>query len=110
MLAQERDGVLAALAEPLVGEAEVRAGLLDDLPLDADVEDGALPGDAGAVDDVELGLLERRRDLVLHHLDAHAVADRLDAFLERLDAADVEPHRRVELQRAPARSRLRRAE
>ena len=57
-----------------------------------------------AVDDVELGLLERRRDLVLRHLDADAVADRLDALLERLDAADVEAHGRVELERAAARA------
>ena len=57
-----------------------------------------------------LGLLERRRDLVLRHLHAHAVPDRLDAFLQRLDTADVEPHRRVELQRATARGRFRVAE
>ena len=106
MLAQERGRVLAALAEPLVVEAEVRAGLLDDLLLEPDVEHRALPGDAGAVDDVELGLLERRRDLVLDDLHAHAVADRLDALLERLDAADVEPHRGVELERAAARRGL----
>ena len=110
VLAQERGRVLTALPEPLVAEAEVRAGLLHDLPLERGVEDGALPRDPGAVDDVELRLLERRRDLVLDHLHAHAVAERLDAFLERLDAPDVEPHRRVELQRAAARGRLRVAE
>src|SRR5690242_2993228 len=106
MLAQESRGVLAALAEPLVAEAEVRARLRDDLALDRRVEHSAFPGDAGAVDDVELRLLERRRDLVLHDLDAHPVPERLDAVLERLDAADVEPHGRVELQRATARRRL----
>ncbi len=110
MLAQERGRVLPALAEPFVAEAEVRARLRDDLALDARVEHRALPGEARAVDDVELGLLERRRDLVLHDLDAHAVAERLRAFLQRLDAADVEPHRRVEAQRAAARCRLRVAE
>ena len=36
---QEVRGVLASLAEPLVAEAEVRARLLDDLPLDPHVED-----------------------------------------------------------------------
>src|SRR5581483_8647721 len=89
VLLEEGGRVLAPLAEPLVAEAEVRARLLDDLPLDRRVEDGPLPGDALAVDDVELGLLERRRDLVLRHLDANAVADRLDAVLQRLDPADV---------------------
>ena len=58
------------------------------------------------VHDVELGLLERRRDLVLDDLHADAVADRLDAVLERLDPPDVEPDRGVELQRAAAGRRL----
>src|SRR6185503_20930005 len=102
----EGGGVLAALAEPLVAEAEVRARLRHYFPLEPRVEHRAFPGDAGAVDDAELRLLERRRDLVLHDLDAHPVAERLDAVLERLDAADVEPHGRVELQRATARRRL----
>ena len=61
----------------------------------------------GAVDDVELGLLERRGDLVLRDLDPHPVAERLGAVLERLDPADVEAHRRVELERTATRSRLR---
>src|SRR5205823_4030275 len=99
--------VLAALAEPLVLEAEVGARLLDDLPLERGVEHRPLPGDPGAVDDVELGLLERGRDLVLDDLHAHAVADRLDALLQRLDPADVEANGRVELERASARRRLR---
>src|SRR5687767_7567303 len=106
MLPQERSGVLAALSEALVAVAEVRAGLLDELPLDGDIEDASLPRDAIAVDDVELGLLEGWRHLVLHDFDANAVADRLHALLQRLDAADVEADRGVELQRPPARSRL----
>ena len=107
ILREERGRVLAPLAEPLVAEREVRARLRDDLPLEADVEDRSLPRDPLAVDDVELGLLERRRDLVLDDLHAHAVADRLGPLLEGLDAPDVESHRRVELQRATAGRRLR---
>src|SRR5207302_3082678 len=57
---------------------------------------GALAADALAVDDVELGLLERRGHLVLDHLDPGAVADHLAGVLEALDAPDVEPHRGVE--------------
>ena len=60
-----------------------------------------------AVLDVELGLPERRRDLVLDDLDPDPVADRLGALLEGLDAADVEPLRAVELQRPAARLGLR---
>ena len=110
VLLQECRRVLTSLAEPLVAEREVRARLRDDLPLETDVEDGALPRDAVPVDHVELRLLERRRDLVLHDLHADAVADRLRPLLERLDAPDVESHRGVELQRATARRHLRRAE
>ena len=39
-------------------------------------------GDALTEHDVELGLLERRGHLVLHHLDAGAVAECLVAVLE----------------------------
>src|SRR5581483_11779411 len=84
VLTQEGGRILAPLAEPLVLEAEVRPRLLDDLSLERRVEHGSLPGDAESVEDVELGLLERRSDLVLRHLDPHAVSDRLDAFLEGL--------------------------
>src|SRR5438034_7977956 len=110
MFPQEGRGVLAPLPEPLLVEAEVRPRLLDDLTIEPGLEHGAFPGDPRAVDDVELGLFERRRDLVLDDLHADAVADRLDPLLQGLDATDVEPDRRVELQRAAARSRLGRAE
>src|SRR5213078_1972522 len=110
VLAQEGGRVLPALSEPLVLEAEVRARLLDDLPLERRVEHGALPGDPRAIDDVELGLLERRRNLVLHDLHPHSITKRLDAVLQRLDSTDVETHRRVELEGPAAWRRLRIAE
>ncbi len=78
--------------------------------LHAHVDQAALAADAVAVEDVELGLLEGRRDLVLDDLDAGAVADRVGAVLQRLDASDVEPHRGVELQRPATGRGLRRAE
>ena len=64
---------------------------------------------AFAVHDVELDLLERRRELVLDHLDAGLVADHLVALLDRADPADVETHRGVEFQRMTAGRRLGRA-
>ncbi len=94
VLREEARRILTALAEALVAEAEVRAGLLDDLLLERDVEHRPLPGNPGAVDDVELGLLERRRDLVLDDLDADAIAERLGAVLERLDPAGCRVARR----------------
>ena len=86
--------------------AEEGAALLHDLAAHTQVEQGALARDPLAVHDVELGQLEGRRDLVLGHLDAHAVADRLGAVFERLDAADVEPDGGVELERLAAGGRL----
>ena len=101
---QERDGVRRGPGRAASRRSEkYEPDFCDDLVLDPDVEDAALPGDALAVDDVELGLPERRRHLVLDDLDADAVAVRVAAVLERLDAADVEADRRVELERAAAR-------
>ena len=76
----------------------------------AELDDLALAGDALAVHDLELRLAERRRHLVLHHLDAGHVADDFLAVLDRADAADVEAHRGVELQRVAAGGGLRVAE
>src|SRR6185503_16392088 len=90
---------LATLAEPGLAEVEPGAGLADHVHRDADVEQAAFLGHALAVHDVELGDAERRRDLVLHDLDADPIADRVLAALDRLDAADIEADARVELQR-----------
>ena len=74
--------VLAALAEALAVVGEPGAALLDDPVLDAEVEQVAFARDALAVHDVELGLAERRRHLVLDDLDARAAADDLIAVLD----------------------------
>src|SRR5688572_10693233 len=66
--------------------------------------------DAFVEHDVELGLLEGRRNLVLHDLHARAVAGVLLPFLDRADAADVEADRRIELERATTRRGLGTAE
>src|SRR4051794_25216818 len=110
VLAQEALGVVASLPQPRVAVGEERPGLRDQVVLERQVEDAALRRDALAVLDVELGLAERRRHLVLHDLDADTVADRLGALLQGLDATDVQTLRRVELERATTRLRLRRAE
>src|SRR5712692_3711634 len=110
VLLQELLGVLPALAEPLASVREPRAALFDDALLDAQIQQVACSGDAFAVHHVELGLAEGRRDLVLHHLQARKPADDHVAVLYARDAADVHPHRRVELQRAAARSGFRIAE
>src|SRR4051795_6665848 len=106
VVAQERSRVLLALAE-LVGLVGVPStGLAHDALLDTEVDEAALAADAVAPHDVELRLLERRRNLVLHDLHASARTDSVLPVLERLDAADVQPHGRVELQRLAARRRF----
>ena len=99
---QEGLGVLAALAEALAVVGEPGAGLFDDAGLDAEIDQFADLGNALAIHDVELDLLERRRDLVLDDLDAGLVADDLLAILDRADAADVEADGGIEFQRIAA--------
>ena len=110
VVGEEALGVLPALAELLALVGEPRPGLLDDAHVDGEVEHRTLAADALAVHDVELGLAERRGDLVLDDLHPGARPDDLATVLDALDPADVEAHRRVELQRPAARGGLRRTE
>src|SRR5204862_3892485 len=102
-------GVLPALADALAVVGEPGARFLHHPGLDAEVDQLAVFRYAFAVHDVELDLLERRRELVLDHLDAGLVADHLVAILDRADAADVEAYRGVEFERMAAGRGLRRA-
>src|SRR4051794_24741352 len=106
---QEVAGVLLALAELVPFVRVPGTGLLHHALLDADVDQPALAAEALAPEDVELGLLERRGDLVLDDLDPGAAADGVGALLEGLDATDVEADRRVELQRTATGGDLGRA-
>src|SRR5688572_12226127 len=90
-LLEVRDDALAALAELVLAEGVPRARALDDAVFGRQVHDVALPRDPLVEEDVELGLPERRRHLVLHDLRARAVADGFLAVLETPDAADVDP-------------------
>src|SRR5690606_39671160 len=99
MLRQECARVFLTLSDTLAVVAVPGARLLDEAVLHAHVDDLADAGDSLAVHDLELGLAERRRDLVLDDLHSRLVADDLIAALERADAADVESHGRVELER-----------
>src|ERR1041384_7211570 len=99
---QEVARVVLALAEPVAVVDVPGARLLQHAVQHADLQHLALARDAVAVEDVELGVPERRRHLVLHHLDAGLGADHLVALLDRADAADVHAHRGVELERVAA--------
>jgi hypothetical protein len=106
VLLQETPRRVAALAQAFLVVQVPGAGLLHDSRVDAHVEQAVLAGDAFAEDHVELGLLEGRGDLVLHDLDAHAVADHLVPLLDALHPADVEAHGGIEFQGHAARGRL----
>src|SRR3546814_433004 len=69
---------------------------------DAEVDDLAETRNAFAVHDIEFDLFERRRDLVLHHLDAGRVADDVFTDFDRAGAADIETHRCIEFERVAA--------
>src|SRR5690606_1828998 len=100
-------GVLLALADALLAHAVPGTRLLHQLGLHAHVDQLALAADALPVEDLGDYLLEGRRHLVLDHPDAGLVADDLVALLDRADAADVQAHRGVELQRVAAGGGLR---
>src|SRR5262249_24128339 len=106
MLPQEVAGVLPALADALAIVGVPRAGLLDDAVTGGDGAQIGFFGDPDAVEDVELDLPERRRDLVLDDLHLGTAADDLVPVLDGSHAPDVEPHRRVELERVAARGGL----
>src|SRR4029453_5721100 len=65
VVAQEVARVLASLSDAIAVERVPGARLLDDAVLGREVDELALFRDAGAVEDVELRLAKRRRDLVL---------------------------------------------
>src|SRR5829696_4899932 len=110
VILQELLGVLAALPEALLAVGEPGAALLHHVVLYPHVQQAALARDPLSVHHVELHRLERRRHLVLHHLDPGLVAHRVGADLKRPDAPDVQAHAGVELQRPPPGRRLRRSE
>src|SRR5438093_3972522 len=85
-------------------------GFFDDARLCGDVEHEARMADPFGVHDVELGLLEWWRNLVLDHLHANVRADDILLLLHGPDAPDVEAHRRIELERLATGGRLRIAE
>src|SRR5581483_3657142 len=92
VLLQELARVLTTLSDAFAFVAEPGAGLFHDVVIHREVQHVAFARDAFAVEDVELGLAERRRHLVLHHLDLGARADDHVAFLDRRDAPDIHAH------------------
>src|SRR5205814_7995482 len=99
---QELLRVLAALAETGGLVVKPRPALLDDVAEHGKVQEIAFIADAAIEHDVELGVAEGWRDLVLDHAGAGAGANGNFAFLDRLRAANVDADRAIELQRPTA--------
>src|SRR6185312_2193212 len=101
---------LAPVAERRPAERVVVAVLVDEPAHDPEIEQLAERVDARSVTDLELRFAKWRRHFVLRDLHARSPADDLVAVLHLADAADVEAHRGVELERVAARRGLRVAE
>src|SRR5690606_25587958 len=108
MLAQVRLGVFPTLAQADGTVREPGPALLHDVGGHGEVNQLAFAVDAAgrAEADVEFGVTERRRALVLDHHDANPVADDLVSVLHRPGSPDVETHARVELEGTPSGRRL----
>src|SRR5713101_4240760 len=107
---EEDAGVLAALAHALPGKAEPSPAFFYDALIHTEVDEVAFAGDTFAVKDVEFGFAEGSGNLVFHDFAARARADHPVALLDGLDAADIDAHRGVELERTAARGGFRIAE
>ena len=66
------------------------------------IKHGAFLGYTFAVDYIEFGGFERRRNLILYHFYAGAVANDLAAVLNLIYAAHVKTYGSIELERAAA--------
>src|SRR5918995_800259 len=88
---QEELGVFAALTDALVAVGVPGSRFLDDAGFGCEVDQQRGVADAFIEHDIELGLPERWRCLVLDDFDPHMVADYGFPLLERPDSPDIEP-------------------
>src|SRR5439155_24429885 len=90
---QELACVFTALTEAFALEREPRAALFDDVFVDGKIKQVALARYAFAVQDVEFGFTERRRDLVLNDFDFGSASDNVVAVLNGSDSPHIGAHR-----------------
>src|ERR1700679_522379 len=110
MVFEKATNILSALSNALASVAIPSPRLLHDILRPPKGEHIAFARDAFAIQDVKLSFAEWSGNLVLDHLDLGAGADHHVAFLDRRDAANVDAHRGVELERAATGRRFRIAE
>src|SRR3984893_9619171 len=102
MVLEEAANVFPALANTLARVAVPGARLLHDILDYGKIEHIAFARDAFSIENVELCFAERRGYFVLDYLDLGARADDYIAFFDCRDAANVDAHRGVELERTAA--------
>src|SRR6266852_707617 len=98
MFLQEQAGIVAPLAQPFAAKRNPSAGFFQDPLIDAKVDQIALAGNAFTIEDVEFGFAEWRGNLVLHDFGARTRTDDAIAFLDGLNAPNIEANRGIKLQ------------
>ena len=91
-------GVFFTLTQLVTVVGVPGARLLHDVVLDTKVDEASLSRNTGAVENVELSLLERRSHLVLDNFHAGSVTHGIRALFEGFNPTNVEPDGGVELQ------------
>ena len=102
--------IVFALADFSTVVAVPSAGFFDDVVFHAQIDYFAFPAHAFAVENIEFGLAERRRNFVFNHFNFGFIAQNVVAFFDLAGAADIEAHGSVEFQRVTAGSGFRAAE
>ena len=84
--------------------------LVDEFFINRKIEDGALFGNAFAIEHIEFCRFERRSDLVFNNLDARSVADDIGTVFQRIYTADIQTDAGIKLECFAAGGCLRVAE
>src|SRR5438552_18259724 len=106
MVLQSLFGVLAPLAQTFAFIRKPRAAFFNYAIVSSEIQQIAFARNTFAVHDIELSLAKRGRDLVLGDFDLGAIADNALGVFYGADAANVEPKRSIELERAATARRL----
>src|ERR1700722_12405142 len=107
MFSQELLSIFSPLADALARIAKPRASLFNYTGLDSQIEQLASSADAFTIHDVKFDLAERGSHLVFYNFDARLIAHNLVSLLYLTCTTNLQPNRRIELQRIAPGSRLR---
>ena len=97
MRLQPFSGCCLALTDLVALIGVPSTGLVEDVHISTDVDDFTFAGNALAVDDLEFGLFERRRNFVLNNFHAGFVTQDFIALLDAAGTTNIHTDRGVEL-------------